>query len=215
MVPKLDVWGDFIIVRYHISARKLRSTLKPSEKRCLGAKSGIFPKKCIKKGMHLSWTFPALQGPGPSPYRPIWALMGLYGPIWAHMGPIWVLLDRSGHDQIVTFGPISHVSDPKLAFWRDFISVLKRISARTWRTQKKHQKTSFGPETCEIGPKVLRKVYVIFQDLSRRTHKGPHGPIWAHMGPYMCPYMGPLGPQPRANRVASQMDNKNTFFCSL
>ena len=29
----------------------------------------------------------------------------------------------------------------------------------------------------------LRKVYVIFQDLSRRTHKGPYGPIWAHKGP--------------------------------
>ena len=29
----------------------------------------------------------------------------------------------------------------------------------------------------------LRKVYVIFQDLSRRTHKGPYGPIRAHMGP--------------------------------
>ena len=42
---------------------------------------------------------------------------------------------------------------------------------------------------CEICPKVLRKVYVIFQDLSRRTHKGPYGPIYgpirAHMGPIL------------------------------
>ena len=29
---------------------------------------------------------------------------------------------------------------------------------------------------CEIGPKVLRKVYVIFQDLSRKAHMGPYGP---------------------------------------
>ena len=47
-----------------------------------------------------------IGGPGPG-----W---GPYGPIWALMGPIWVLLDRSGHDQITTFGPISHVSGPKL-----------------------------------------------------------------------------------------------------
>ena len=61
---------------------------------------------------------------------------------------------------------------------------------------------------CEIGPKVLRKVYVIFQDLSRRTHKGPYGPIrahiWAHKGPYgpiygpirahICVHKGPYGP---------------------
>ena len=46
------------------------------------------------------------------PYGPIWALMGLYGPIWVHMGTIWVLLDRSGHDQIRTFGLIWYVSGP-------------------------------------------------------------------------------------------------------
>ena len=28
----------------------------------------------------------------------------------------WTGLDRSGHDQITTFGPISHVSGSKLAF---------------------------------------------------------------------------------------------------
>ena len=42
--------------------------------------------------------------------------LGPYGPLWAHMGPIWVLLDRSGHDQIRTFGPISHVSGPEMVF---------------------------------------------------------------------------------------------------
>ena len=52
-------------------------------------------------------------GPGWRPSGPLWAH------IWAHMGPygpIWVLLDRSGHDQITTFGPISHASVPKLSF---------------------------------------------------------------------------------------------------
>ena len=33
----------------------------------------------------------------------------------------------------------------------------------------------------------INGIYVIFQDLSRRTHKGPYGPIrahiWARMGP--------------------------------
>ena len=62
---------------------------------------------------------------------------------------------------------------------------------------------SFGPEACEICPKVLRKVYVIFQDLSRRTHKGPYGPIYGPYGPiygpikaHMGPYMGHMGPNP-------------------
>ena len=44
------------------------------------------------------------------------------------------------------------------------------------------QNISFGPETCDIGPKVLRKVYVIFQDLSRRAHIGPN-PDWAPTRP--------------------------------
>ena len=36
--------------------------------------------------------------------------------IEAHAGPYGALLDRSGHDQITTFSPISHVSGPKLTF---------------------------------------------------------------------------------------------------
>ena len=54
---------------------------------------------------------------------PIWALMGPYmGPC----GPIWAFLDRSWRSwkipytfrklSVETFGPISHVSGPKLAF---------------------------------------------------------------------------------------------------
>ena len=41
----------------------------------------------------------------------------------------------------------------------------------------------------------LRKIYVIFQDLSRRIHKGPYGPMRAHKGPKRAD-MGPYGPQP-------------------
>ena len=66
----------------------------------------------------------ALSGSGWGPVRvgarsglgPIWAHVGPYRPLWAHMGPIWVLLDSSGHDQIKTFGQISHVSGPKIVF---------------------------------------------------------------------------------------------------
>ena len=53
-------------------------------------------------------------------------------------------------------------------------------------------KTQFWTRNVRILSKSLteslRKVYVIFQDLSRRTHKSPYGPIrahiWAHKGPY-------------------------------
>ena len=76
-------------------------------------------------------------GPGWGPYGPICALMGPYmgpyGPIWALMGPIWVLLDRSGHDQIRTFGPISHVSGPEMVFRRNDIMILHHFC---WRSSK-------------------------------------------------------------------------------
>ena len=38
----------------------------------------------------------------------------------------------------------------------------------------------------------LRNVYVIFQDLSRRFHKGQYWPIWAHIWAHKGPY-GPIG----------------------
>ena len=69
----------------------------------VGARSGLGP----------IW---AHMGPYGPIYGPIWAHVGPYGPIWAHMGPIWVLLDRSGHDQIRTFGPIWYVSGPEMVF---------------------------------------------------------------------------------------------------
>ena len=46
-----------------------------------------------------------------------------------------------------------------------------------------------GPETCEIGRKVL---IWSCPDLSRRTHMGP---IWAHMGSY-GPIRAHMGPNP-------------------
>ena len=36
------------------------------------------------------------------------------GPYGAMYGPIWILLDRSGHGQIRTFGPIWYVSGPEM-----------------------------------------------------------------------------------------------------
>ena len=90
---------------------------------------------------------------------------------------------------MATFGPISHISGPKLAFWGNFIFVRCRVSAQKtqehvktikkccfglqtaffdsfnvllncltekwYRTNMKlPQKASFGPEACEILPKV-------------------------------------------------------------
>ena len=49
---------------------------------------------------------------------------GPYGPIWAHVGPYVSSstgLGRCGHVRFPTFGPISHVSGPKLGFLTKFI----------------------------------------------------------------------------------------------
>ena len=55
------------------------------------------------------WPGPGLgPSPGWGPVR-VGAHMGPYG-------PIWVLLDRSGHDQIRTFGRIWYVSGPEMVF---------------------------------------------------------------------------------------------------
>ena len=73
--------------------------VKTTKKRCLEAKKEISFVKMhlVRVGAHMD------------PYGPIWAHMGPYGPLWAHM-------DRSGHDQIRTFGTIWYVSGPKLTF---------------------------------------------------------------------------------------------------
>ena len=51
---------------------------------------------------------------------------------------------------------------------------------------------SFGPEACEIGPKVFPKVDGKFTESPRLVQEVPYGPIRAHMGPY-GPHMGPYG----------------------
>ena len=76
--PKLAFWGNFIFVRYHFSARKLKSTLKPSKKNA-GCQKLFFCTNVLNKGVCFSWTSPTLQGPGPGPY----------GPIWAHISDFW------------------------------------------------------------------------------------------------------------------------------
>ena len=63
------------------------------------------------------------------------------GSPWLRLVRLWnesyhpgkVLLDRSGHDQIRTFGPISHVSGPEIVFWRNDIMILHHFC---WRSSK-------------------------------------------------------------------------------
>ena len=52
----------------------------------MDVKSDVFLEKCVWKNKCFSWTFPALQGPGPGPYGP-------YGPIWSDF---WSNLVRFG-----------------------------------------------------------------------------------------------------------------------
>ena len=60
-------------------------------------------------------------------------------------------------------------------------------------------KYHFGPEACEIGPKVLRKVYGKFTELLRPVQEDPEGPIWSHIWAHKGSYgpiwalMGPPG----------------------
>ena len=55
-------------------------------------------------------------------YGSIWAHMGPYGPIWAQMGPYGSSWTGLGFPytfrklSVRQFGPISHVSGPKLVF---------------------------------------------------------------------------------------------------
>ena len=79
---------------------------------------------------------------------------------------------------------------------------LKLLHAKQCRIiWKLPQKTSFGPEACEICSKVLRKVYGKYTESSKTSKTCPGRPIWAHMGPegaiygpiraHMGLYMGP------------------------
>ena len=54
LVPKLVFWGDFMIVRYHFSAREFKNTLKPWKNVVWRPKTTFFVKMHLKKGM-FSW----------------------------------------------------------------------------------------------------------------------------------------------------------------
>ena len=83
LVPKLAFWGDFIIVRYHFSTRKLKSTLKPSKNVvCRPKTTFVFWKMCFRKRGAFFLNFPALHGPGPGP---VCSSRARAGPIWAHI----------------------------------------------------------------------------------------------------------------------------------
>ena len=56
------------------------------------------------------------------------------------------------------------------------------------------EKTIFGSETCEIGPKVLEKVFGKYTESTESSKTCLVGPIRVHMGPY-GPQPGP-GPNP-------------------
>ena len=47
--PKLNFWGDFTFVRYHFSARKLKSTFKPSKNVVWRPKTTFFLRVHLKK----------------------------------------------------------------------------------------------------------------------------------------------------------------------
>ena len=66
---------------------------------------------------------PLVPGRVGAPYGPLmgslWALMGPYGPIWALMGPPGQVLEKASTFRQLSvrqFGPLSHVSGPKLRF---------------------------------------------------------------------------------------------------
>ena len=164
---------------------KLPTDVRSSPRRCpLHATS--HRKGCtynVNQGLPCAPRVGAHMGPYMGPCGPIWAHMDLYGPIWAHVGPYgssWTGLGRLRKlsvrllDQFRTFRVTNLLS---------FIIVLKRISARNLKNTLNYQKHSFGPETWEISPKVLRKVYVSL----RKVYGIFLGPISAHKGPYMGP----------------------------
>ena len=57
------------------------------------------------------------------------------------------------------------------------------------------------PNWSKLSYGKLTESWRLLQDLSRRTHMGPHGPIWAHMGrahiwAHNGPYGAHMGPNP-------------------
>ena len=80
------------------------------------------PQERKDKMQTLIWG-PVRVGAHMGPYGPLWAHIWahigpnglIYGPIWAHMGPLGQVLEVPS-DFRQTFGPISHVSGPKMVF---------------------------------------------------------------------------------------------------
>ena len=65
-----------------------------------------------------------------------WKRGVFFGGFRPHLEP----LGHDGHVHVPTFGPISHVSGPKLVFFGNSIMVLKLISSRKPKTLFSHQK---------------------------------------------------------------------------
>ena len=120
--PKLSFWRNFQMILHGFAWRSSKNRNLRSKSLKINQQSQKYFKKC-----HTGWG-PVRVG-ARSGLGPIWALMG---PIWAIMEPTWVLLDRSGHDQITTFGPISHASGPTFVFWLNFSMILHVFCRRSW-----------------------------------------------------------------------------------
>ena len=89
-------------------------------------------------------------------------------------------LGRSGHVRFQTFGPIWHVSIPKMVFWRNDLMILHHFC---WRSSNM---TLFWPKTLKYNqklkhetknPKIIQKYFRLI--LSRlavcaNTARGPH-----------------------------------------
>ena len=78
--------------------------------------------------------------------------------------------------------PKLHVLVPKLAFWEDFIIVLKRFSVRNLKsTLKLSNNIVFVAKTMIFDKNRLKDVRLSWR-MSPSYGPGPYGPLWAHMG---------------------------------
>ena len=142
LVPKLAFWGDFMIVRYHFSARKLKSMLKPSKSAVWIPKTTcFFSQKCLKKGCVFAELFRLFKGPGR-------AHALFKGPGRAHAlfkGP-----GRAHIDSYFRF--LIQLFFGGFGFKSVFFELLHAKPCRI--IQKLPQKVSFESETSEIWPKL-------------------------------------------------------------
>ena len=114
--------------------------------------------------------------------------MGLYGPIY---GPMRWFVCAVLFDFFRYFGDF--LSNIRFSFkitW--FLSFSGKLDAESYRNLMKN--SVLGPKRAKFVQKSYGKFTESlrnFQDLSRRTHKGPYGPIY---GPIWAPTR--TGPQP-------------------